>query len=99
MPLRELVVVKQTPGWWKVTDQVGDVGYWEFREDGRARMVRGCYWDWCYVQGEWEQVTTPELLEWANMDPKPTATWGDSDYFDARERDRKNFRNLNQNYN
>lgn len=81
-------IVKQAPGWWQVTDRVGSVGFWEFREDGRARMIRGRFWDWCRVQGEYEPITKPEFLEWANMDPKPTAVWGEPGYLDAYKRDR-----------
>lgn len=82
-------VVKQLPGWWQVWDTAWDVGFYEFRADGRARMLRSNFWDWCYVQGKWERVTNSKFLRWANTDAKPTAVWGDPDYFAARTRDTK----------
>jgi hypothetical protein len=72
-------------GWHKVTDAAGDLAYWQFRDDGRARMVRGArsaYWDWCYVQGSWEAVTSPEFLEWANLGPVPAAVWGEAAFIE-----------------
>ena len=81
--------VIQSPGWWKVTDRVGDVGFWEFREDGRARLIRGRCWDWCRVQpATWEKCEEPSFLEWANADPKPSAVWGEPGYMESWKRDK-----------
>jgi hypothetical protein len=82
-----LPFVTQTPGWWKVVDFTGDTGFYEFREDGRARMLRGRFWDWCRVQGEWTRMVNPLWLEWANLDPKPTAVVGEPGYLAAYRRD------------
>jgi hypothetical protein len=79
----DVAAVTQAPGWWKVTDRTGDVAFFEFREDGRARMIRGRFWDWCRVQGEWEPAISPECLAWANADPKPTRVWGEPGFFAA----------------
>jgi hypothetical protein len=81
-------IVRQTPGWWKVVDRTGDTGFYEFREDGRARMLRGRYWDWCHVKGEWTPVTEPAFLKWANADQKPSAVWGEPGFLKAFESDR-----------
>lgn len=79
--------VKQEPGWWKVVDRTGDTGFYEFREDGRSRPIRGRFWDSCRVQGEWTRVDSPEFLAWADADPKPTAVWGDDGWLEAYRRD------------
>lgn len=82
-------IVRQSAGWWKVVDRTGDTGFYEFREDGRARMIRGRHWDWCRVQGQWEPVTEPAFLAWANADPKPSAVWGEPDFLAAYRSDRE----------
>jgi hypothetical protein len=78
--------VRQEPGWWKVVDRHGDPAFYEFREDGRARMLRQRWWDWCRVQGEWTRMSDPEWLKWANLDSKPAAVFGSHDFL-ARLRD------------
>lgn len=78
--------VIQAPGWWKVVDERGDFGYYEFREDGRARALRGAWWDWCYVQGTWTSMANhEEWLRFADMDEKPTAVVGQPGFLEGRK--------------
>lgn len=85
--------VTKPVGWWKVTDRNGAVCFFKFREDGRARMIRGKFWDWCRVQGDWEPVADDNAAfhEWADMHADPTAVWGEPGFLAARKADHERF--------
>jgi len=79
--------VKQEPGWWKVVDRKGVTGFYEFRADGRARGLRVRFWDWCKIQGDWTWMDDAQWLEWANLDSKPEAVWGEPDFLEKARND------------
>ena len=83
---------RKPPGWWKVTDANGNFAYYQFRADGRARMLRSAWWDWTYVRGEWKSMADNERwLRWANADGRPTAVFGEPGFIEAVKAHRRSW--------